>query len=82
MVYQSPKGFKVWSGPMDKWLANILLQSARVSIGDPPAEDRTGYMIETPAGTFPALAINGKVTDEELHALIDSLVPAKEDKGK
>jgi len=77
VVYESPKGFKVWSGPFDKWLANILIRSARAMTKDAPAEDRTGYMIETPAGTFPALAINGQVSTEELRALIDSLVPAK-----
>ena len=78
LAYTSPNGCKVWSGPQGKWLAGILLQSARASIKDQPAENRTGYIIETPAGTFPALAINGPVTDAELHALIDSLIPAKE----
>jgi len=77
VVYESPKGFKVWSGPLDKWLAGILLNSARATIKDAPSENRTGYIIETPAGTFPALAINGSVSDEELHALVDSLIPAK-----
>jgi anti-sigma factor RsiW len=82
MLYESPKGFKVWSGPMDSWLANILLQSARATIKDPPSKNAMGFMIETPAGTFPALAVNGKVNDDELHALIDGLVPAKEYRGK
>jgi hypothetical protein len=77
LVYTSPTGIKVWSGPQDKWLAQILLQSARYTIKDPPSEQRTGYLLETPAGTFPVLAINGQLTDEELHALIDSLVEAK-----
>ena len=78
LVYTSPNGFKVWSGPRGKWLAGILLQSMRATIKDPPSENRTGYMIETPAGTFPALAINGVISDDELHGLVDSLVPAKE----
>ena len=77
LVYQSPQGVKVWSGPQDKWLAGILLQSARATIKDPPSDNRTGYLLETPAGTVPILAVNGKVTEEELHALVDSLVPAK-----
>ncbi len=47
-------------------------------IKDRPAEDRTGYALESPAGTFPALAINGSVTEEELHKLVDSLTPAKD----
>jgi len=67
---------------MDSWLANILLQSARATIKDPPSKNAMGFMIETPAGTFPALAVNGKVNDDELHALIDGLVPAKEYRGK
>jgi len=77
LIYTSPSGVKMWSGPRDEWLANILLQSARASIKDPPGKELTGYLLETPAGTFPALAINGKVSEKELHSLIDSLVPAK-----
>ena len=77
LVYTSPRGVKVWSGPRDKWLAGILLQSARATIKDSPSEDRTGYLLETPVGTYPALAINGQASDEELHRLVDSLVPAK-----
>lgn len=78
LVYKSPNGFKVWGGGPQKWLSQILLQSARASIKDPPADDRVGYLLESPAGTFPALAINGPVSDEELHNLIDSLIPAIE----
>ncbi len=77
VVYTAPNGFKVWGGGPQKWFSQILLQSARASIKDPPSEDRIGYVLESPAGTFPALAINGPVTDEELHHLVDSLVPAK-----
>jgi len=77
LVYTSLGGIKVWSGPRDEGLARILLQSARATIQDPPGKELTGYLLETPAGTFPALAINGRVTEEELHVLIDSLVPAK-----
>jgi hypothetical protein len=82
VVYESPTGFKVWSASTDKWLAGILLQSSGYTITDPLSEDRTGYFLESPAGTFPALAINGKVSDEELHALVNSLVPARNYKGK
>jgi hypothetical protein len=79
LVYTSPNAIKVWSGPRDQWLAQILLQSAQATIKDPPGKELTGYFLETPAGTFPALAINGKLSEEELHSLIDSLVPAKEE---
>lgn len=78
LVYTSPNGFKVWGGGPDKWYSQILLQSARAWIKDPPADDRIGYVLESPAGTFPALAVNGPITNEELHSLIDSLVPASE----
>ena len=83
LLYESPNGFKVWSQneQQDKWGAGILLQSSKYVIKDPPAEDRRGYILESPTGTYHALAINGPVTDEELHSLIDSLVPAKEYKG-
>lgn len=78
VVYTSPNGFKVWGGGPQKWFSQILLQSAQASIKDPPSEDRIGYVLESPAGTFPALAINGPVSDEELHKLVDSLMPAKD----
>ncbi len=78
VVYTSPNGFKVWGGGPQKWYSKILLQSARADIKDPPSEDRTGYILESPAGTFPALAISGPVTNEELHKLVDSLIPAKD----
>ncbi|MHC4645937.1 MAG: hypothetical protein ACYTBJ_10555 [Planctomycetota bacterium] len=78
LVYTSPNGFKVWGGGPQKWYAEILLSSARSAIKDPPADDRIGYVLESPAGTFPTLAVNGPLTEEELHNLIDSLVPAKE----
>lgn len=78
LVYTSPNGFKVWGGGPQKWFSKILLSSARATIKDPPSEDRVGFMLESPAGTFPSLAVNGPLTDEELHNLIDSLIPAKE----
>ena len=82
VVYESPNGFKVWSGPRDQWLADILLKSARAWIKDESAANRTGYVLESPAGTFPCLAVNGSMTDEELHSLVDSLVPAKAQAGR
>jgi hypothetical protein len=78
VIYTSPGGVKVYSGSRDKWLAGILLTSARAYIKDPPGEDRTGYLLVTPAGTSPALAVNGKLSDAELHALVDSLTPTKD----
>ena len=77
LIYTSPAGIKVYSGERDRWLAEILLSSSRAVLFDPPADDRTGYLLQTPDGTFPALAVNGAISDDELHALIDSLQPAK-----
>lgn len=73
LVYTSPGGVKVYAGPHDEQLAKILLDSARAVLGDAPSPNRVGYLLTTPEGTHPALAVNGKVTDDELHALIDSL---------
>ena len=78
LVYTSPSGFKVWGGGPSKWYAEILLNSAKSVIKDPPSDDRVGYILESPAGTFPALAINGPLSDEELHELIDTLIPARD----
>jgi hypothetical protein len=77
VVYTSRGRIKVWSGPRDEWLAKVLLTSARASIKDPPGKKVTGYVLETPSGTFPVLAVNGKINEKELHWLIDNLVPAK-----
>ena len=78
LVYTSPNGFKVWGGGQSKWFAQILITSAASVIKDPPSENRVGYILESPAGTYPALAVNGELSDEELHRLIDSLIPAKD----
>ncbi len=78
LVYESPNGFRVIGGGRSKWMAKILLSSASHWIKDKPSEDRIGFILQSPSGTYPALAINGPLTDEELHALIDSLMPAKE----
>jgi hypothetical protein len=77
LVYTSPDGVKVWSGPQDQWMANLMLTSAQPFIKDRPGKEVTGYMLETPAGTFPVLAVNGKISEQELHGLVDSIVPAK-----
>ena len=78
VVHTSPAKVKLWSIPMEKWLAGILLQSAQATTKEAPGAKRTAYLLETPAKTYATLAINGELSDEELHALIDSLVPAKE----
>ncbi len=80
LAYTSPTGVKVWATPGDNQMSSKLLRGCRHIIGISKrsiSKDCVGWYIETPAGTFPFLAINGPVSDDELHALIDSLVPAK-----
>jgi hypothetical protein len=76
LLYTSPAGVKVWSGgPLGRLATHILLR-ARGFIGVPPAKDCSGYLLETPDGTIPGLAVNGALTEAELHGLVDSLRPA------
>jgi hypothetical protein len=77
LIYTSPNGVKVYSTPADQWLAKILLQSARSVLLEAPAEGHSGYLLKTPEGTVPALAVNGQLSEEELHGLIDDLTLAK-----
>jgi hypothetical protein len=46
--------------------------------GVEPAKNRSGFIVQSPAGTFPLIAVNGPVTEEELTGLINSLIPAKD----
>ncbi len=46
--------------------------------GFEPAKDRVGLIVETPAGTYPMIGVNGALTEEELAGLVNSLIPAKE----
>jgi hypothetical protein len=75
LLYTSPAGVKVWSGGPVGRLATHLLTRARGFIGVPPSKDCSGYLLETPEGTIPGLAVNGTVTEAELHGLVDSLLP-------
>lgn len=72
-VYEN--GYKVWadSGPV-AWWTDITLRSAGIE----PAKDRSGYIVETPSGTFVLIVVNGKLTKEELDGLVNSLIPARE----
>jgi len=74
LLYTSANGFKLYGGGPEKWWTEIHLRAG----GFTPAEDRTGYALQSPAGTFPSLAVNGRLTNKELETLVDSLVPAAE----
>jgi hypothetical protein len=79
-LYTSPAGIKVWSDKDDKPMAKALLSSlgsTKLIFTDTMSPDCTGYMLETPEGTFPTLAVNGVLTDTELHGLVDSLERVK-----
>ncbi len=79
LIYTSPAGIKVRDDKDGPKMAEILLSSMGSTglFSGPPARDRTCYLLETPEGTFPALAINGTLTDAELHGLVDSLERAR-----
>ncbi|MFC1738174.1 hypothetical protein ACFL1G_03880 [Planctomycetota bacterium] len=74
-TYTSSNGVKLWDGgSTQKWWTEIHLSSA----GFTPADDRSGYVLESPTDTFVSVAVNGQLTEEELQELTDSLIPAKE----
>ncbi len=80
LLYTSPAGIKVWSSKNDQQMAEILLTSMAATgqfFTEKPAKDRTCYLLETLEGTVPVVAINGTLTDAELHGLVDSLARAK-----
>jgi hypothetical protein len=83
LLYTSPAGVKVWSGESLGRHATNVLSKARgflgvdsSSMGVPPARDCSSYLLETPEGTLATLAVNGTLTEAELHGLVDSLLPA------
>ncbi len=83
-VYTSPHGFEVWRTDKDEWTAKINLKAARGVIRDMgrPAEDCTGCTIITPDRPVIMLAVNGKLSDKELHQLADNLVLVDEYFGR
>jgi hypothetical protein len=83
LLYTSPAGVKVWTGEPLKRHATNLLSKARGflgvtpnSFGVRPSKDCISYLLETPEGTIATLAVNGTLTEAELHGLVDSLRPA------
>jgi hypothetical protein len=76
-MYESENGFKVMH-QSDKnteiWWTEFALKSA----GFEPVTNRVGYILMSPEKTFLVLAVNGPVSEQELHGLIDSLISADE----
>ena len=76
-TYVSENGFKALhqddkEGEM--WWTEFALKSS----GFEPAANRVGYILMSPEKSFMVLAINGPISEQELHNLIDSLIPAKD----
>lgn len=76
LVYTSPSGVKVWFTSESKRQGQMML-TAKAVIPDIQVKDPIAYLLETPENTFPMLIVNDNIADEELHAVVDSIVPAK-----
>lgn len=75
LIYTAPNGAKLWGGgSTQKWWTEIHLSGYGFTVAD----DRTGYVFESPVNTFVSLAVNGQLTDQELQDLTNSFVPAEE----
>jgi hypothetical protein len=76
-MYESESGFKVLhqdGKQVEMWWTELALKSS----GFEPHDNRVGYILKSPVGTYMVLAINGPVSKQELHTLVDSLIPAEE----
>jgi hypothetical protein len=76
-AYESPNGFKVIhqsDRSTEMWWTEVALKSS----GFEPKANRVGYVLMSPAKTFMVLAVNGPISKEELHEVIDTLIPAEE----
>lgn len=76
-TYVSDNGFKALhqsDKETEMWWTEFALKSS----GFEPTANRVGYILQSPAGTYLVLAINGPISKQELKSLIDSLVPADE----
>lgn len=76
-TYESPNGFKLMHQSdtnTEMWWTEFALKSS----GFEPHENRVGYILMSPANTFMVLAVNGPLSEQELHDLVDSLTPVTE----
>jgi hypothetical protein len=74
-MYKAPNGFRVMHQKdtnTEMWWTEFALKSS----GFEPAANRVGYILMSPAKAFMVLAINGPVSEPELHSIVDSLIPA------
>lgn len=76
-MYESENGFKVMhqnDKQTEMWWTELALKSS----GFEPHDNRIGYILNSPDGSYMVLAVNGPLSEKELHDLIDSLIPAQE----
>ncbi len=76
-TYESDNGVKVLHQDdknTEMWWTEFALRSS----GFDPQANRVGYILLSPTETFLALAINGPISEQELHSLADSLIPVEE----
>ncbi len=82
VLYTSPSGNRLRPMPDAHKQAVALISAVRVYTGSGPSKDCTAYLVETPAGTILPLAVNGRVSDQELHGIVDRVVGARGISGK
>ncbi len=76
-MYESENGFKVLQQNdrnTELWWTEFALKSS----GFEPRANRVGYILTSPANTYMVIAINGPVSEQEMHDLVDSLIDAKD----
>lgn len=76
-TYESENGFKMMhqnDRDTELWWTEFAIKSS----GFEPRDNRVGYILMSPENTFMVLAINGPVSEPEIHELVDSLIPAAE----
>ncbi|MFC1613930.1 ankyrin repeat domain-containing protein [Gemmatimonadota bacterium] len=85
LVFTSRAGLKIWKTKNSEYGSRGSLLSAKAQFPDigRPVDDRTGYLVTTPVGTVRLnLAVNGKLSGEELRTLAERLIMVEEYLGR
>ena len=75
--YESDNGFKIFhqnDKNTEMWWTELALKSS----GFNPQANRVGYIIVSPAETYLVLAVNGPISEQEMHSLTNSLISVEE----
>ena len=75
--YESENGFKAVH-QQDTQTEMFWTEFTLKSSGFEPKANRIGYILRSPAGTYLLVAVNGPISKDELHGLVDSLIAADE----